>query len=56
METLTEQREEDRGGNENIEEEEGEKGKRQNVESQSPLPGPPTVVIMPTMRYQTGGL
>ena len=54
METLTEQREEDRGGNENIEEEGGEEGKWLIIESQSALSGPPTVAIMPTRRYQTG--
>ena len=56
METLTEHREEDRSETENIEEDGGEEGKRLIVESQSPLPCPPTVVIMPTRRYQTGGL
>ena len=56
MEALTEQREEERREKENIEEEGGEEGKRLIIESQSPLPGPPTVVIMPTRRYQTGGL
>ena len=54
METLTEHREEDRSEKENIEEDGGEEGKRLIVESQSPLPCPPTVVIMPTRRYQTG--
>ena len=54
MEALTEQREEERREKENIEEEGGEEGKRLIIESQSPLPGPPTVAIMPTKRYQTG--
>ena len=53
METLLEQREEDRREKENIEEE-GEDAKELIVESQSPLQGPPTVVIIPTRRYQTG--
>ena len=49
METLLEQREEDRREKENIEEE-GEEAKILIVESQSSLPGPSTVG-----RYQTGG-
>ena len=55
MDTLLEDREEDRREKENIGDE-GEEAKKLIVESQSPLPGPPTVVIMPTRRYQTGGL
>ena len=54
METLTEQREGNRREKEGIGEEE-EEAKKLIVESESPLTGPPTVVIMPTRRYQAGG-
>ena len=50
MKTVEEHSKEDRGEKKTNEDE-----KELTVESESPLLGPPTVVIMPTRRHQTGG-
>ena len=50
MKTVEEDSKEDRGEKKTNEDE-----KELTVESESPLLGPPTVVIMPTRRHQPGG-